>query len=284
MKDIIANIQESGLYLDEENFKLILGDSFEVLPRIKSNSIDMMFADPPYFLSNGGITCQSGKMVSVDKAHWDKSNGIMEVHEFNKKWLSECQNALTKDGTIWISGTHHNIFSIGLALQELGFKLLNTVTWYKRNAPPNLSCRYFTHSCEVVIWAAKNKKSKHYFNYKLMKDMNNGKQMRDVWEICEPEKIEEYEDAWMLWDITSAKKSEKIHGKHPTQKPIDLLKRIILSSTREGDIVLDPFNGSGTTGIAANTLSRKYIGVDTEFEYLEITKERYYDNTIPKLL
>lgn len=260
MKDIIENIQESEFFLNNEDFKLILGDSFEVLPRIKSNSIDMIFADPPYFLSNGGITCKSGKMVSVDKAHWDKLNGITEVHEFNKKWLSECQNILTKDGTIWISGTQHNIFSIGLALQELGFKLLNTVTWYKRNAPPNLSCRYFTHSCEVVLWAAKNKKSKHYFNYQLMKETNSGKQMRDAWE---------------LWDITSAKKSEKKHGKHPTQKPLELLKRIVLASTREGDLILDPFNGSGTTGIAARILERKYIGVDTEVEYLTITKERY---------
>lgn len=283
MESILKDIEQKEFFLDEDTFKLVLGDSFEILPRIKSNSIDMIFADPPYFLSNGGITCQSGKMVSVDKANWDKSSGIMEVHEFNKRWLKECQNILAKDGTIWISGTQHNIFSIGLALQELGFKLLNTITWFKRNAPPNLACRYFTHSCEIVIWAAKSKKSKHYFNYHLMKEINAGKQMRDLWEIDTSELYEQDEASWELWDITSAKKSEKLHGKHPTQKPLELLKRIILASTREGDVVLDPFNGSGTTGIAANALGRKYIGIDTESEYLEITRKRYLDMLHAKL-
>ncbi|PIY86147.1 MAG: site-specific DNA-methyltransferase, partial [Nitrospirae bacterium CG_4_10_14_0_8_um_filter_41_23] len=167
------------------------------------------------------------------------------------------------NGTIWVSGTTHVIYSIGFAMQELGYKILNDIIWYKRNAPPNLSCRYFTHSTEIVLWAAKNKNSKHYFDYKLMKSMNRDKQMRNVWEISAPPA------------------EEKKFGKHPTQKPVELLTRIILASTREGDLVLDPFCGSSTTGIAAILLNRKYVGIDLEDEYLHLSKKRLED-TIKK--
>lgn len=247
-----------SIYYDdpEHSVKLLKGDCIEILNRARENSVDVIFADPPYFLSNGGITCHAGKMVSVNKGKWDKSKGVQENHEFNKEWLQACQRVLKPNGTIWVSGTTHIIYSIGFAMQELGFKILNDIVWYKRNAPPNLSCRYFTHSTEIVLWAAKNKKSKHYFNYQLMKEINEGKQMRNLWKIPAP------------------RREEKIFGKHPTQKPVELLKRILLGSTKEGDLVLDPFCGSSTTGVAALLLNRKYVGIDIEEEFLELSKKR----------
>lgn len=256
-------IGDKPYFEDEERcFQLYLGDCLETLPKIPENSIDMIFADPPYFLSNGGITCHAGRMVSVNKGEWDRSPGINEMHDFNLLWLEACQRVLKKDGTIWVSGTNHVVHSIGFAMQQLGYKILNDIVWYKTNAPPNLSCRYFTHSTEFVLWAAKNKKSKHTFNYPLMKEMNKGKQMRNVWEIGAP------------------RKAEKVHGKHPTQKPLELLSRIILASTQDGEMVLDPFNGSGSTGIAALRTGRKYIGIDTEKDYLELTKKRHRDESL----
>ena len=141
---------------------------------------DAIFADPPYFLSNGGITCHAGKMVKVDKGDWDVSRGPELNHEFNTEWLRRCQRVLKPNGTIWVTGTHHVIFSIGYALQQLGFKILNDIAWEKPNPPPNLSCRYFTHSTETILWAAKDAKSKHVFNYSAMKAVT-GKQMKTVW-------------------------------------------------------------------------------------------------------
>lgn len=223
------------------------------------DSVDIIFADPPYFLSNGGITCQAGRMVSVDKGKWDKSPGVEQMHEWNKEWLSACQRCLTKDGTIWVSGTHHVIYSVGFAMQQLGFKLLNHITWEKPNPPPNLSCRYFTHATEEVIWAAKSEKSRHVFNYDLMKADNNDKQMKSVWELYSPTN------------------GEKKYGKHPTQKPLSLLDRIIRASSNPGDIVMDPFMGSGTTAIAAMNNNRLAIGFEVETEYIELTKKRFSD-------
>ncbi|MDV2503545.1 MAG: site-specific DNA-methyltransferase [bacterium] len=236
-----------------------MGDCLEILPKVPEGSIDMIFADPPYFLSNDGITCHAGRMVSVNKGKWDKSPGVGEMHEFNSQWLAACQRVLKKDGTIWVSGTNHVIHSIGFAMQQLGFKILNDIVWYKRNAPPNLSCRYFTHSTEFVLWAAKSEKSRHTFNYPLMKEMNEGKQMRNVWEISAPPK------------------AEKLHGKHPTQKPLTLLTRIILASTQKDEIVLDPFNGSGSSGIASVRTGRKYVGIEIDRDYLELSKKRLKD-------
>jgi len=247
----------STYYNNPEHYiKLLKGNCIEVLSKARENSVDMIFADPPYFLSNGGITCHAGKMVSVNKGKWDQSKGVRENHQFNLEWLAACQRVLKPNGTIWVSGTTHIIHSIGFAMQELGFKILNDIVWYKRNAPPNLSCRYFTHSTELVLWAVKNNKGKHHFNYKLMKQINNGKQMRNVWEMSAP------------------KSDEKKFGKHPTQKPVELLKRIILASTRECDLVLDPFCGSSTTGVASALLNRKYVGIDMEEEYLSLSKKR----------
>ena len=263
-----------SVYYDnpEHSVKLLKGNCVEILNQARENSVDMIFADPPYFLSNGGITCHAGRMVSVNKGKWDKSRGVEENHKFTLDWLKACQRVLNPNGTIWVSGTTHIIYSIGFAMQELGYKILNDIIWYKRNAPPNLSCRYFTHSTEIVLWAAKNEKSKHYFDYKLMKKMNNGKQMRNVWQFTEEEEKQRNIDN--IWEISAPPATEKKFGKHPTQKPLELLKRIILASTKEGDLVLDPFCGSSTTGVAAVLLNRKYVGIDLEKEYLELSVKR----------
>jgi len=246
-----------NIYYEQEDFKLLHGDALLLLKKIEPQSIDMIFADPPYFLSGDGITCSGGKMVSVNKGKWDEKISIKEKHQFNKKWIRACKNVLKDDGTIWISGTMHNIYSIGMALEEEGFKIINNITWKKLNPPPNISCRAFVHSTETVLWAKKDiAKAKHKFNYEVMKKLNNNKQMKDVWET------------------SLTKPSEKKCGKHPTQKPIELLEKIILASTDENDLILDPFNGSGTTGIVANRLKRKYIGIEKEKEYLDITIKR----------
>ena len=246
-------------YYKSKDVKLFQGDSLELLKNIDDNSIGLIFSDPPYFLSNDGISCQSGKMVSVNKGKWDKIDTYKEIEIFNKLWLQECQRVLKDNGTIWVSGTHHNIYSVGNTMKLLGYKVLNVVTWEKPNPPPNLSCRYFTHSTEQVIWSSKNKKSKHFFNYPLMRKINDGKQMKDVWKM------------------TSPGKNEKRFGKHPTQKPEKLLERIILSSSNEGDLVLDPFQGSGTTGVISKKLNRRYIGIDLDSEFLDISIKRIKD-------
>lgn len=239
----------------DKNFTLLKGDCIELLNQFEFK-FDMIFADPPYFLSNDGISVQSGKMVSVNKGDWDRSNGFEKDNEFNLKWLKACRNHLTENGTIWISGTFHNIFSVAHMLTELDYKILNCITWAKTNPPPNLSCRYFTHSTEFIIWARKSKKGSHYYNYELMKKINGGTQMKDVWNL----------PAIAPW--------EKSCGKHPTQKPLALLTRIILASTEKNAWVLDPFTGSSTTGIAANLSNRKFLGIDKEESYLSISLNR----------
>jgi site-specific DNA-methyltransferase (adenine-specific) len=236
--------------------RLIHGDSLEVLAALPERSVDVIFADPPYFLSNGGTTCQAGKRVSVDKGGWDRSRGAEDNHEFNTRWLAACQRVLKDDGTIWVSGTAHVIFSVGYAMQQLGFKLLNDVIWEKPNPPPNLSCRYFTHSTELILWAARGRKSKHYFDYSAMKQKNGGKQMKNVWRFTAPGK------------------AEKQHGRHPTQKPLGLLDQLLRASCRPDGCALDPFNGSGTTGVAAAKLGLRYVGIDLDPEYLALSKRR----------
>jgi len=240
---------------EKSDFTLLCDDLLKVLPKFEFE-FDMIFADPPYFLSNDGLTIQNGKISSVNKGKWDKSLGAKEMDKFNRKWLKLARNKLKDNGTIWISGTSHNIFNIGQLLTELDFKILNMITWEKTNPPPNFSCRYFTHSTEQIIWARKEAKIPHYFNYALMKELNEGKQMKDVWKL----------PAIARW--------EKSCGKHPTQKPLSLLIRIILASTQKGAWILDPFAGSSTTGIAANLLGRRYLGIDQEAEFLEISKAR----------
>ena len=263
-EQISQKVEKLQILLDkkEEENKLFIGDNIDILQELYDKNgefVDMIFADPPYFLSNDGFTCQNGKMVKVNKGEWDKSKGAEENHKYNLAWLSACQKVLKRDGTIWISGTQHVIFDIGFALQQLGFKILNMITWEKPNPAPNLSCRYFTHSTELLIWAGKSEKSKHTFNYNLMREENGGKQMKSV------------------WSFTAPKNSEKTFGKHPTQKPVDLLNRIIKASTIEGDIVLDPFLGSGTTAVSCVLNNRKYIGIEKEKEYFELAKKRVED-------
>lgn len=240
---------------EDRNFTLLKGDCVELMNSFEFK-FDMIFADPPYHLSNGGISVQSGKMVSVNKGDWDKSKGYETDYLFDKTWLSACRDKLNSDGTIWISGTYHNIFTIARCLVELGFRILNCITWVKTNPPPNLSCRYFTHSTECILWARKEPKVSHYFNYELMRKINGGKQMRDVWRL----------PAIAPW--------EKTCGKHPTQKPLCVLSRIIQASTRPGAWVFDPFTGSSTTGIAANLFGRRFLGIDNSVDFLQISKAR----------
>jgi len=239
----------------DKNFVLLKNDTFDILPQFDFK-FDMVFADPPYFLSNNGLTVKNGVISSVNKGEWDKSEGFDEINQFNRKWLSLVREKMTDNATIWVSGTSHNIFSVGQILLELGFKILNIITWEKTNPPPNFSCRYFTHSTEQIIWARKLPKTPHYFNYDLMKELNGGKQMKDVWKL----------PAIAKW--------EKSCGKHPTQKPLALLTRLILASTKQNAWILDPFTGSSTTGIAANLLDRKFLGIDKEKEFLDISKNR----------
>lgn len=241
-----------------KDFLLANGDSFKLLKEFDFK-FDMIFADPPYFLSNGGISLQSGKVVSVDKGEWDKGMSQDEVMAFNMEWLRLCRDKLKDNGSIWISGTYHNIFSVANSLTVLGYKILNVVTWEKTNPPVNISCRYFKYSTEFIIWARKMKKVTHKFNYELMKELNGGKQMTDVWRM----------PAIGRW--------EKTCGKHPTQKPLRLLVRIILATTSQGDWILDPFSGSSTTGIAANLCGRRFAGIEQEEAYCRLSKARRED-------
>lgn len=237
------------------DFTLIQGDCVETLSKFKFG-FDMVFADPPYFLSGGGISYQSGKVVCVDKGDWDKPTTPEDLDAFNLRWLSAVREHMKDNATIWISGTHHNIFSVQQQLIKLGFKILNVITWAKTNPPPNISCRYFTFSTEFIIWARKSPKIPHYFNYDLMKKLNGDKQMTDVWQL------------------PAIGKWEKSCGKHPTQKPLAVLARLIQASTEPNAWILDPFSGSATTGIAANLLGRNYLGLEKEEEYLTMSKTR----------
>ena len=248
-------MNKKAIYHRADDFTLLHGYCIRLM-REFDFKFDMIFADPPYFLSNGGISVQSGKVVCVDKGEWDKGGTPEHIDLFNEEWIAECREHLTENGTIWISGTYHNIFSVANKLTQLGFKILNVITWAKTNPPPNISCRYFTYSTEFIIWARKCPKKPHYFNYDLMKLLNENKQMTDVWRL----------PAIARW--------EKSQGKHPTQKPLALLVRIILASTRHGAWILDPFSGSGTTGIAASLTGRRYLGIEREKEYLDLSIRR----------
>jgi len=248
------------------DFALYNEDCLEVMNRLPDNHVDMIFADPPYLLSNDGLTCQNGRMISVNKGEWDKSKGFEQDLCFHELWMTECRRILKPEGTIWISGTYHSIYQCGFLLQKLGFHMLNDIAWFKPNASPNLSCRFFTASHETILWAKKDKQAKHYFNYSAIKNgffpednlKKPGNQMRSV------------------WSITTPPPSEKESGKHPTQKPLSLLKRIILASTKPGDIILDPFNGGGTTGIASVVAGeRKYLGIEINAAYVDLTIKRY---------
>jgi len=257
-------------------YRVVRGDSLKLLANLPDASVDLVFADPPYHLSNGGFTCKGGRRASVNKGGWDASQGLESDHAFQLSWLREAQRVLKPSGTLWVSGTQHVIFSIGFALQKLGYHLLNTVTWYKPNAAPNLACRFFTHSAELVIWAAprRDRKLLHTFNYREMKAENGGKQMRDVWKL--DFQVPEPGGEQVVWNLPTPSKSEKVLGSHPTQKPLALLDRIVRCATRPGDLVVDPFSGSGTTGVAAVLNGRRYIGFEREKEYVELSRLRIH--------
>jgi len=234
-----------------DGFRLFQGDALEVMRALPTESFDMIFADPPYFLSNGGFTVHAGKRAPVHKGKWDKSRGLADDMTFHQEWIEEARRLLKPNGTIWISGTYHSIYQCGYALQTSGFHILNDIAWFKPNAAPNLSCRVFTASHETLLWARKDKKARHYFDYAAMKNgdwpadsmKKPGLQMRSVWAVHTP------------------KPAEKIHGKHPTQKPLELLRRIVIASTPPGASILDPFAGSSTTGIAATMLGDREEGM-----------------------
>ena len=253
-------------YYSKKAVRIYKGDVVETLDALPGECVDLIFADPPYNLSNDGFTCHAGKRVSVNKGKWDKSRGIKEDFDFHYQWLDSCKRVLKPNGTLWVSGTYHSIYACGFALQEQGWHVVNDICWFKPNAAPNLSCRMFTASHETLLWVRKGKKSKHYFDYNLVRDKDwNGdfikkpnRQMRSVWAISTP------------------KAKEKKYGKHPTQKPEDLLERIVLACSQENDIVLDPFCGSATTGVVALRHGRKFVGIDMESEYLD-------DMAIPRL-
>jgi site-specific DNA-methyltransferase (adenine-specific) len=252
-------------YYQKPNFTLYHTDALTFLSSLPPNSVDMIFADPPYNLSNGGFTCYAGRRVCVNKGKWDESKGVKEDFKFHLSWIKACKRVLKQNGTIWISGTYHSIYSCGFALQLAGYHILNDICWFKPNASPNLSGRYFTASHETLIWARKDKNAKHTFNYQAVKNgfwpddflKKPGKQMRSV------------------WAISTSKPIEKRFGKHPTQKPEALLKRVVLASTNQGDLILDPFTGSSTTGLIAYLFGRKFIGVDNEKQFLDLSIKRF---------
>lgn len=263
-KKILSKLGKPYFYKDD--FVLYYGDSLKLLEKLPDNSINMIFADPPYNLSNGGFTVHAGRRVSVNKGKWDESKGFDNDLDFHIRWIKACRRVLKPEGTIWISGTYHSIYQCGYALQKTGYHILNDITWFKPNASPNLSGRYFTASHETLLWARKDKKAKHTFNYKQMR--SGDWHLEDI--LKKPEK-----QMRSVWAIGTPKTDEKKFGKHPTQKPLDLLRRVVLASTNTGNIVLDPFTGSSTTGLASIQYGRKFVGIDTEKRYLELSKSRF---------
>ena len=253
-----------AVWSDAESSALYLGDCLELMETIPDDSVDCVWTDPPYLLSNDGITCVAGRMVKVNKGDWDRSRGVDLDHEFNRTWLAACHRILKPSGTIWVSGTLHVYLSVGMAMQQLGYRMLNDIVWEKPAPPPNLGCRCFTHATEILLWATKATKGsrhRHTFNYAEMKAENGGKQMKNVWRIAPPAK------------------NEKRFGKHPTQKPVALIGRCLRASTNPRDLVLDPFSGSGSTGLAALTLGRRFLGFEQDEGYARLAAQRLDDVT-----
>ena len=231
-------------------------DCLAVLARLPAESVDVVFADPPYFLSGKGTTCRGGKRAPVSKGGWDAPSTVVEMHAFNRAWLAACKRVLKPNGTLWACGTQHNIHSCGFALQELAFKLLNDITWEKTAPPPNLACRTFTHATETLVWASRDSKARHHYDYPAMKRENGGKQMKSVWHFDRP------------------RGNELEHGAYPTQKPIALLRRVLRASLRYGGTVLDPFMGSGTAGVVTRSMGGVYIGIDQSEAAVALARRR----------
>ena len=248
----IEGIVSKPIWSGRDSSALYLGDCLELMEAMPDDSVDCIWTDPPYLLSNDGVTCVAGRMVKVNKGEWDRSRGVDLDHEFNRTWLGACHRILKPSGSIWVSGTLHVYLSVGLAMQQIGYRILNDIVWEKPAPPPNLGCRCFTHSTEILLWATKATKGsreRHIFNYETMKAENGGKQMKNVWRIPPPGK------------------EEKRLGKHPTQKPLALIARCLRAATNEEDLVVDPFSGSGSTGIAALTLGRRFVGFEQDEGY-----------------
>lgn len=242
---------------DDLNVGLYLGDCVEEMNEMPRQSIDVIFADPPYFLSRkDGTTCQSGQRVSVEKGDWDHKRGAGSTHQFNGRWLNAARRVLKRTGTIWVTGTSHNIHSVAMAMAQLDYRLINEVTWQKPNPPPNLGCRCLTHSHETLLWASRNADVRYHFDYETMKSENGGKQMKDVWRGTPPPKAE--------------------RTGHKTQKPLWLVRRCLLASVPPGGHVLDPFNGSGTTAMAVVEAGNDwaYTGIDNDEKWLGVTRKR----------
>ncbi len=281
-RKILSSIKNKPYFNNKKDFYLYHADCLNILKQIPENSVDMIFADTPYNLSNGGFTVHAGRMVSVHKGDWDKSKGFEGDYRFHLQWLEACRRVLKPGGTIWVSGTYHSIYQCGHAMQKLGYHILNDIAWLKPNASPNLSCRFFTASHETILWARKNKKAKHTFNYKEMVNWRNNYEKKfrckftgkDEYQIILHEPGKQMRSVWAIGTPTPP---EKKFNKHPTQKPIELLKRIVLASTRKGNIILDPFTGSSTTGLAAVMFGRKFVGIDTEKKYLDLSIKRFKD-------
>ncbi len=257
-------------YFQKDCFTLYHGDCLDVLADIPADSLDMVFADPPYNLSNGGFSVKAGKRVDVHKGDWDKSLGADKDFAFHFSWITACRRVLKPEGTIWISGTYHSIYQCGFALQRAGFRILNDIAWYKPNAAPNIGCRCFAASHETLIWACKDPKAKYTFHYK---DMKHGSWEKDF--IKKPNK-----QMRSVWAVNTPSSAEKTRGKHPTQKPLELLKRIVKASSNKKDIILDPFAGSSTTGMAAYLLERSFIGIEKEKTFLDLSIHRFQDELL----
>lgn len=250
-------------YHQSEYFTLYQGDSLSLIEQLEDNSIDVVFADPPYFLSSGRKMDIAGRHVHFEKGKWDRCRSAEEIDEFNKKWISAVKNKMKEDATIWISGTFHNIFSVERILVDNGFRIINLVSWQKSNPRDIVDGQHLTFSTEILVWARKSLHGRHIYNHDLMMQLNGGKVLTDVWKIPTP-------GSW-----------ERTCGYHPTQKPLRLLYRIILASTQEGDTILDPFAGSCTTGISANLLGRRFIGIDQSAEFLDLGVRRKQEISDP---
>lgn len=247
-------------------FALILGDAVEEMKKMPADTFDMAFADPPYFLSDGGTTVQSGKRVLVDKADWDKVTSADEAESFQRSWLFEMRRVLKPNATLWVSGTYHSIYVCGYYMQKLGYRILNDIAWVKPNAAPNLGCRCFAAAHETLLWASLGDKSRHVFHYADMKGND--------WHVCDPFKADG-KQMRSVWAVATPLKWEKRYGKYPTQKPEELLRRVILSSTNTGDLILDPFSGSGTTGVVAVRYGRRFVGIDSNPAAVDTARNRY---------
>ncbi|MCL2566910.1 MAG: site-specific DNA-methyltransferase [Alphaproteobacteria bacterium] len=258
-------------FYEDDNTCLYCGDSLKILKKIEDNSIDVIFADPPYNMQLRGdlFRPDQSKVLGVGDSSWDYFDSFKDYDDFSLAWLKEVKRVLKEDGTLWVIGSYHNIFRIGKIIQDLDFWILNDIIWAKSNPMPNFKGTRFTNAHETLLWCSQGKDSKYHFHYHSMKILNDDKQMTSIWDM----------------PICSGNERIRTDGKtlHPTQKPVDLLNRVLLASTKIGDIVLDPFLGSGTTGVAAKMLGRKFIGIDKETTYLEIALERIKNTTFKNL-